>query len=74
MSREIKEPEFMVRMRTELEELYIKMGELNSYLHDESRISMVKYELVLLMQIQYQAMLTYRKALRSRMELMGMFK
>ena len=65
---------YMVDMRTELEELGIKMDTLNHYLHNDPSIHKVKHELVLLMQIQYQAMLTYRESLRSRMELMGMFK
>ena len=70
--RTLGEPEFMKRLRVEIDELDVKIERLNYFLQN-SNDDMDKTS-ILMMQIQYQAMCTYRESVRARMEYMGMFE
>jgi len=72
MANKIEEPEFQRRLRIELFELTNKMKSLNSFFHGEIPEDFDQ-TIILMLQMQYQSMSSYRECLRGRMEYMGMF-
>ena len=72
MDKEIKEPEFMKRLIVELTELTDKMDALNGFFHGNIPKDFDP-TIILMLQMQYKSMSSYRECLRGRMEYMGMF-
>lgn len=69
--KEIREPEFMTRMRDEYAELDGRINLLGATLQSDV-INDMTYKSVELMKAQAKAMIMYRDVLYARMKLMGM--